>query len=259
MPRMPVIFFGHGSPGNALEDNEFTRSWAKLGAGIHPAPKAILSVSAHWCTRGTAVTAMDKPKTIHDFGGFSRELNTLQYPADGSPELAQRVVSLLSPRPIGLDKSWGLDHGTWSVLVHAFPEAGIPVIQLSMDVSMSAEDRYAMGRKLAALRDEGVLIIGTGNIVHNLGTMDWNPRSTPYPWAQDFHNYIGAAIRNNEPAKIIGAEGLGRIAGMCHPSPDHFWPLLYVMGTRQADDKVTLYTDKVMHKSLSMTSLMFHS
>lgn len=259
MARMPVIFFGHGSPTNALDDNEFTRSWAKLGAGITPAPRAILCVSAHWCTRGTAVTAMDNPKTIHDFGGFSRALNTLQYPAPGSAELAARVAEVLSPRIIAQDKNWGFDHGTWSVLVHAYPEADIPVVQLSMDVSMSAEDRFAMGKRLAVLRDEGVLIVGSGNIVHNLGVMDWNPASQPYPWAQEFNDYICSAINKNEPFKVIGATEAGRIFGMSHPSPDHFWPLLYILGTRQPDDKVTLHTNKVMHKSLSMMSLMIHS
>jgi len=258
MARMPVIFLGHGSPTNALEDNGFTRSWAKTGAGISPAPAAILCISAHWCTRGTAVTAMDKPKTIHDFGGFSRALNTLQYPAPGSPELAQRVADLLSPRKVGMDKQWGLDHGTWSALVHAFPAADIPVVQLSMDVAMSPQDRFAVGQQLAALRDEGILIVGSGNIVHNLAVMDWNLSSEPYPWAEEFHRYIGQAIKNNEPEKVLNVDDLGRVTGMCHPSPDHFWPLQYILGARLPQDKVTLLTPKVVHKSLSMTSVILH-
>lgn len=258
MARMPVIFFGHGSPTNALDDNEFTRCWAELGASVKPAPRAILCISAHWCTRGTAVTAMRRPQTIHDFGGFGRELNSLQYPAPGSPELARRVANLLSPRRVAMDHAWGLDHGTWSVLVHAFPKADVPVIQLSMDVSMSAQDRFAMGQQLAALRDEGILIVGSGNIVHNLAVMDWNPDARPYPWAQDFHDYIGRAITHDEPSKILGADDLGMITGMCHPSPDHFWPLQYILGTRLPEDRASLYTDKVVHSSLSMTSLMFH-
>lgn len=256
MSRMPVIFFGHGSPTNALDDNEFTRSWRKLGADVKPKPKGILCISAHWCTRGTAVTAMPNPKTIHDFGFFGKALNSLQYPAPGSPELAQRVAELLAPMKVGMDQSWGLDHGTWSVLVHAFPKADVPVVQLSMDVNMSTHERFAMGQKLAALRDEGILIVGTGNIVHNLGVMDWDPKSEPYPWAQQFHDYICSAITKNQPEDVLKAENQGRIAHMSHPSPDHFWPIMYILGTRLEGDKATLFTPKVLHKSLSMMSLL---
>ncbi|MAD46271.1 MAG: 4,5-DOPA dioxygenase extradiol [Oceanospirillaceae bacterium] len=256
MSRMPVIFFGHGSPTNALEDNRFTRSWAQIASELPERPQAILCVSAHWCTRGTAVTAMKNPRTLHDFGGFPA-LNKVQYPAPGSPALAEKIAGLLD-RKVGQDKSWGLDHGCWSVLVHAFPEADIPVLQLSMDIALSSKQRFDIGRQLAALRDEGVLIIASGNIVHNLGTMDWNIKSEPYPWCSDFNNYIIKALQDDEADKILAAESFGQITGRCHPTPDHFWPLHYFLGTRQADDNLKIYTPQVMHKSLSMASFVFN-
>ena len=255
--RMPVVFIGHGSPMIALDDNQTTRTWARMAASI-PRPKAILAISAHWLTRGTAVTAMAKPKTIHDFGAFPQALFDVQYPAPGDPALAARVASLLAPTPVLLDQGdWGLDHGTWSVLVKAFPAADIPVVQLGMDVAASPADRFELGRRLAPLRDEGVLIMGTGNIVHNLGTMDRsNPRAAPYDWAERFRAEINDAIVKDQPARVIDYASLGRDAGLSVPNPDHFWPLLYVLGARSPGDRLVFETDHIEPGSRSMTTVV---
>ena len=184
--RTPIIFFGHGSPMNTLGRNQYTEAWRALGAGV-PLPKAILAISAHWLTRGTAVTAMERPKTIHDFGGFPQALYDVQYPARGDPALAARVSDLLAPVEVRLDDSWGLDHGTWSVLVHAFPDAGIPIVQLSMDGTKPAQYHYELGKCLAPLREEGVLIVGSGNVVHNLMLMQPGAGVRPFDWAKRFN------------------------------------------------------------------------
>jgi 4,5-DOPA dioxygenase extradiol len=256
--RMPVVFFGHGSPMVAIEDNQTSRSWGQLTSGL-PRPKAILSVSAHWETRGTAVTAMDRPKTIHDFGAsFPRALFDKQYPAPGDPALARRIAALLAPTPAALDAgAWGLDHGTWSVLVHAYPEADIPVVQLSLDVALSPEARFEIGRRLAPLRDEGVLIMGTGNIVHNLRAMNWGDAAcAPYDWAARFNDEIRAAITENQPERAVAFAKMEREAPLAAPTPEHFWPLLYVLGARLPTDKVRLFNDRIEHGSLGMTSVL---
>ena len=255
MSRMPVIFFGHGSPTNALEDNRYTRSWGQIASALKEKPKAILCISAHWCTRGTAVTAMQKPRTLHDFGGFPK-LNKVQYPAPGSPQLAEKVAGLLD-RKVGQDKSWGLDHGSWSVLVHAFPKADIPVVQLSVDVSLTPEQRFVIGEQLTPLRDEGVLIVASGNIVHNLATMEWSKNAQPYPWCTEFNDYIIEAMKKRHTDKILDVESLGLITGRNHPTPDHFWPLQYFIGTRMSGDKLKVFTPQIVFKSLSMASFVF--
>lgn len=263
-PRMPVVFFGHGSPTNALEDNVSTRAWARI-AGIVGRPKAILSISAHWCTSGmTAVTAMERPRTIHDFGrSLPAPLFDIQYPAPGDPELAARVCELLAPMSVQLDQSWGLDHGTWSVLSKAYPEADIPVVQLSVDMSRPGSWHYDMGRKLGPLRDENVLIIGSGNVVHNLGVMDWDEKSEPYDWAVRFNDFARDCITRDTPEKLFDYDGLGGALGddaaRAIPGPDHYWPLLYALGARHRDDNVSFDPDFIQYRSLSMMSVLFDS
>lgn len=253
---MPIIFFGHGSPMIALEQSETTRAWRAI-AGRIGRPKAIISISAHWQTSGIAVTAMRKPPTIHDFGAFPKALFDVEYPAPGDPAMADRVRSLLAPMPVGLDQKWGLDHGTWSVLVHAYPDADIPVLQLSMDLSRSPADHWAVGQALRPLRDEGVLIMGTGNIVHNLPAMDWqNPDAEPYPWAARFNATMLEAIAADTPQTVIDFQALGEDARLAVPSADHFLPLLYVLGTRHVGETAEFGPDFIQHKSLGMTSIL---
>ncbi len=254
--RMPVVFFGHGSPTNILEDNRATRGWRKIAASI-PTPKAIVCVSAHWCTRGTAVTAMQTPRTIHDFGrSLPAPLFDCQYPAPGSPELALRVKSLLSPTDVTLDQSWGLDHGTWSVMSIGWPKANIPIVQLSLDVGCSDHEHFDLGRQLAPLREEGILIVGSGNIVHNLGVMQWSETASPHDWAVRFNDYIKSCIFEDDMKRFFAYPEVGADASKSVPGPDHFWPLLYVLGARDGDP-VHTHTDFIHYKSLSMTSMVF--
>ena len=254
---MPVVFFGHGSPTIALETNAVTQTWCEMAQSL-PRPKAILCISAHWLTRGTAVTAMAKPKTIHDFGPLAPDLFKIQYPAPGAPDLARWVQGLLAPEPVSLDMSqWGLDHGTWSVLMKAFPEADIPVVQLSMDATKPPRWRHEIGQRLAPLRDEGVLIVGSGNTVHNLRLMDWNDRyGAPYDWATRFSDHIRDAVLNDTPDKLIAFADQGQDAQLSQPTPDHYWPLLYAMGARLPGDAVTTPVDHIEYKSVGMTSFM---
>ena len=253
---MPAVFFGHGSPMIALETNDTTKAWKALADQL-PRPKAILCISAHWVTRGTGVTAMARPKTIHDFGAFPKALFDVQYPAPGDVALAERVKALLAPTNVALDQQWGLDHGTWSVLCKAYPNADIPVVQLGMDATLSDQGRFDIGRKLSVLRDEGVLIMGTGNIVHNLGRMDWNARNGPgFDWAQRFNDAMRTAIVEDRPEDVIGYSKLGADASLSAPTPDHFWPLLYVLGARRPGEEARIITDHIEHGSLSMTGVV---
>lgn len=254
--RMPVVFFGHGSPTNVLEDNTATRGWLRIAKSI-PKPNAVLCVSAHWCTQGTAVTAMSEPRTIHDFGrSLPAPLFDCQYPAPGSPELAARAAELLLPTKATLDHSWGLDHGTWIVMSKAWPDADIPVVQLSLDMSVSDRTHFEIGRRLIPLRDEGILIAGSGNIVHNLGVMEWNEEAAAFDWAIRFNDYIKDCIDNNDMERMFAYPELGNDARLSLPGPEHFWPLLYVLGARN-DDPVQFATDFIQYKSLAMTSLIF--
>jgi 4,5-DOPA dioxygenase extradiol len=257
MSRMPVVFFGHGSPMIALETNDTTRTWKAMGEAFGK-PKAILCVSAHWLTQGVAVTAMTAPRTIHDFGAsFPKALFDMQYPAPGSPELAARIRDLLAPQPVALDQQgWGLDHGTWSVLSKAYPDADVPVVQLSMDASKPPEWHFELAKRLAPLRDEGVLIVGTGNIVHNLPAMNWGERHcAPYDWSQRFNDHIKQAIVDNAPERAVNFAALGEDAAKSVPTPDHYWPLLYVLGARLPGDVAAFAPDHIEHGSLSMTSV----
>jgi 4,5-DOPA dioxygenase extradiol len=259
MTRMPAAFFGHGSPMVAIQANDISRTWAELAAAL-PRPKAILAISAHWVTNTTAVTAMAQPRTIHDFGAsFPKALFDMQYPAPGDPALAARVADLLAPTPVTLDQSqWGLDHGTWSVLVHAYPQADVPVVQLGLDVKLTPAERFDIGRRLSPLRDEGVLILGTGNIVHNLPAMDWgNAACAPFDWALRFNKVMKQAVSENAPQQAIDFQALGRDAELAAPTPEHFWPFLYVLGARGPTDKARIFNDRIEHGSLAMTSVIF--
>ena len=255
MNRMPVVFFGHGNPMNALARNSYTEGWATIGQSI-PRPKAVLSVSAHWYVPGTAVTAMPRPRTIHDFGGFPRELYEVQYPAPGDPGLAQRVREALEPLPVALDQKWGLDHGTWSVLCHLFPRADVPIVQLSIDETQPPQFHYETGRRLAALRDEGVFIIGSGNIVHNLHTYAWGGHKVdPFDWAVRFEKQARELLLHGNDSPLVDYESLGRDALLSAPTPDHYLPLLYVMGCRQDGDEVSFPVEGFDGGSVSMLSV----
>lgn len=251
----PAIFFGHGNPMNALDDNAWTEGWAEIGRSI-PRPKAILCISAHWYIPSVAVTSMERPRTIHDFGGFPRELFKVQYPAPGAPELAQRVNVLLGGNVVLDTVLWGLDHGTWSVLVHVFSDADIPVIQLSINEAEPASFHYELAKKLAPLRDEGVLVIGSGNLIHNLHAYAWGKHDTaPFDWALRFEEKARELmlLGNHEP--LVNYESLGKDALLSAPTPDHYLPLLYVLALQREGEEVTFPVQGFDGGSISMTAV----
>jgi 4,5-DOPA dioxygenase extradiol len=288
--RMPAVFFGHGSPMNALEQNRYTDAWRRIGASL-PKPKAILCVSAHWMTHGTAVTAMDKPRTIHDFGGFPQALFEVQYPAPGNPLLAARVRELLAPVKVQQDQSWGLDHGTWSVLAHLFPDANVPVVQLSLDTNQPPRYHYELGAHLAPLRDEGVLIIGSGNVVHNLGRIQWGEDAKPYDWATRFNETVRAHLAAREHQALIDYASFGETANatslsrgprldpigetanatslsrgprldpigddarLSVPTPEHYLPLLYILAQQSRGEALSLPVDGIEYGSIGMLTV----
>ena len=255
--RLPTIFFGHGNPLNAIQRNAYTKGWSAIGESIEK-PKAVLCVSAHWYIPDTAVTAMPQPRTIHDFGGFPRELYEVQYLAAGSAALAHRVEQLLTPIPVGMDQGWGLDHGTWSVLSHVFPQADVPVVQLSIDETQPPEFHYQLGQRLAPLRDEGVLVIGSGNLVHNLHTYAWGRHDAePFDWAVRFETRARELIMSGDFVSLVDYESLGRDALLSVPTPDHYLPLLYVLGAAQPDDSITFPVEGFDGGSVSMLSVKF--
>lgn len=252
---MPAIFFGHGNPMNALLSNAYTKGWAAIGAEI-PRPKAVLSISAHWYIPATSVTAMPSPRTIHDFGGFPPELYEVTYPAPGDPALAKRIQTLLAPVSVGRDEHWGLDHGTWVVLSHVFPRADIPVVQLSINETQPAAFHYEIGKKLAPLRDEGVLIIGSGNLVHNLHAYAWGRRPVePFDWAVRFEKQIRERLIAADDGPLIAYETLGRDAMLSVPTPDHYLPLLYVIALRRAGEQISFPVEGVDGGSISMLAV----
>jgi len=246
---MPALFIGHGSPMNAIEDNEFSRLWQAIARQMLK-PKAILCISAHWVTHGTQVTAMEAPRTIHDFYGFPRPLFEKQYPAPGSPELAARIVELLGESKVMPDLSWGLDHGTWSVLCQMYPQADVPVVQLSLDRSHEADYHYELGRQLLQLRREGILILGSGNIVHNLRMMVWE--DTAFDWAIQFDAYITKSILEHDHDSVIHYEKAGQAGMLSVNSAEHYLPLLYILGAGEKDEPVSFFADKLWGGSLSM-------
>ena len=251
---LPAIFFGHGNPMNAVLENDYTEAWRLIGKQT-PRPRAIVSISAHWFVPETGVTVTTAPRTIHDFGGFPRELYQVQYPAPGDPDLARRVQQMLAPVPVTLDNSWGLDHGTWSVLRHVYPDADVPVVQLSIDETQPASFHFEIGRKLAPLRDERVLIVGSGNLVHNLHAYAWGRRMPdPYDWAVRFETEAKQMMLAGEYRPLIEYEKLGREALLSIPTPDHYLPLLYVIATRQQGELITFPIEGIDGGSISMLS-----
>lgn len=257
--KLPVLFIGHGSPMNGIEDNEFSRTWAKFGEEI-PKPKAVLVISAHWLTSGTFVTAMEKPKTIHDFGGFPKELFDVQYPAPGNPELALETSKLITTTNVGLDHDWGLDHGTWTVVRHMYPDANIPVLQMSIDYNKPVSYHYELSKQLEKLRKKGVLIIGSGNMVHNLRMVAWDKLNEPeygYDWANEINQTFKEKILSHSHNDLMNYEKLGSAAKLAIPTPDHYFPLIYTLGLQGKDDEVNFFNDKAVGGSLTMTSIKF--
>ncbi len=256
-PKMPVLFLGHGSPMNAIEENEFVASFRKLGQTIQK-PLAILCISAHWETRGTYVTAMDLPRTIHDFGGFPKELFEVQYPAPGSPELAEETAKVITTTEIGMDHQWGLDHGAWSVIKHLYPNANIPVIQMSLDRGKSPQYHYELAQELSVLREKGVLIIGSGNIVHNLRMMAWdkmNEDNYGYDWAIEANEGMKGYLTDGNHQALIDFRAQGKPFQLSIPTPEHYLPLLYTLALKEEKEPLKLFNDKLLAGSIAMTSV----
>lgn len=254
--RMPVLFLGHGSPMNAIEDNEYVAGFRSIAKSL-PKVKAVLCVSAHWYVKGTMVTAMPNPKTIHDFGGFPEALYKVEYPAPGSPDLAKQTKELIKKTSVGLDNDWGLDHGAWSVLKHLFPNADVPVIQLSIDYTKPPSYHFELAKELQSLRDRGILIVGSGNIVHNLYEVDFKRinENFGFDWAIEAREKVNTLLMKNDIKSIVNYEKLGKALQMAAPTPDHFLPLIYTLGLKNDKDKIQLYNDKLLAGSLSMTSV----
>ena len=256
---MPILFIGHGSPMNGIENNTFSQQWAKTASEFNP-PKAIIVISAHWLTNGTFITAMDKPKTIHDFGGFPDELFAVQYPAPGDPLLAQETRQLIQSTNVGLDHDWGLDHGAWTVVRKMYPDASIPVLQLSIDYSKPAAYHYALAKELSVLRKKGVLIIGSGNMIHNLRMVAWDKMDVPnygYDWAIEMHELFRNKISAGDHQALINYESLSKSARLAIPTPDHYFPLMYILGLQEKNETPVFFNDQLVAGSLNMTSVKF--
>ena len=254
---MPVLFIGHGSPMNGIEDNEFSRRWTAIAKDI-PTPTAVLVISAHWFTPGTLITAMDSPKTIHDFGGFPKALFDVQYNAPGNPVLAKETASIIHSAHVELDHDWGLDHGTWTIVRHMYPEANIPVLQLSIDYTKGAQYHYDMAKEIYSLRKKGVLIIGSGNMVHNLRMAAWDKLNEPaygYDWALNLNEKFKQLITDGDHQPLIQYEGFGKEGKFAIPTPEHYLPLLYSLGLKGNNDSISFFNDKAVAGSLTMTSV----
>ncbi len=257
--KMPVLFIGHGSPMNGIENNEFSLQWEKTAKAL-PVPAAVLVVSAHWLTKGTHITAMDHPKTIHDFGGFPQELFDVQYPAPGNSLLAAETKELIHSTDVGLNHDWGLDHGAWTVVRRMYPDANIPVLQLSIDYSKPASYHYELAKELAALRKKGVLIVGSGNMVHNLRMVAWDKLDQPgygYDWAIEMHELFKKKIIAGDHQSLINYESLSKSATLAIPTPDHYYPLMYTLGLQEKNEEPVFFNDKLVAGSLNMTSVKF--
>lgn len=255
---MPMLFLGHGSPMNAIEENEFVQGFRTIGKKIKK-PNAILCISAHWETKGTFVTAMEKPKTIHDFGGFPQALFDVQYPAPGSPELAQNAKELITKTTVGLDHQWGLDHGAWTVIKHLYPNADVPVIQMSLDYSQGPQYHYELAKEITSLRSKGVLIAGSGNMVHNLGMIAWDKLNTVdygFDWALEAREKMKNFISTSDHKSLINYKSQGRAFDLSIPSPEHYLPLLYILGLKNEKENISFFNDKPVAGSLTMTSVM---
>lgn len=253
--KMPVLFLGHGNPMYAIEQNEFTENWKNLGTSI-PKPQSILVISAHWETNGTYLTAMDKPKTIHDFGGFPRELHEVQYPAPGSPSLAAEISQKLTNIKLDFNQ-WGLDHGTWSILKHMYPDANIPILQLSLNKQLTMREHYELGSQLAYLRNMGVLMIGSGNIVHNLKLINWRNEESHHDWAKEANDLMKEWIVEGKIENLMDYKNKGEAIKLAIPTPEHFIPLIYILALSNNTDKISFFNDKLLMGSLSMTSILF--
>lgn len=254
---MPVLFVGHGSPMNGIEDTQFSRRWTQMAKEM-PVPKAVLVVSAHWFTKGTKITAMDFPKTIHDFGGFPKELFEVQYPAPGNPVLAKETAGMIHSAKVELNHDWGLDHGTWTITRHMYPDANIPVLQLSIDYTKDARYHYELGKELNSLRKKGVLIMGSGNMVHNLGMVAWdklNEKEYAYDWTTKMNSKFKQLIQDGDHQSLINYAALGREAMLAIPTPEHYLPLLYTLGLKDKKDAVSFFNDTAVGGSLTMTSV----
>ena len=254
--KMPAVFVGHGNPMFAITDNPYKSKWEELGKKI-PTPKAILCVSAHWLTKGTAVTMTDKPKTIHDFGGFPEELFQQQYPAPGSPTYAKLAIETVKATNVLEDYEWGLDHGTWAVLKSMFPKADIPVFQMSIDYYKSLQFHFDLGKELSSLRSKGVLVIGSGNVVHNLRQVRWQENAQPFDWAVEFDAIVKKCIEDNNAKPLLEYQKLGQIATLAHPTNEHYLPLLYILGLRDNLDQFQFFNDSIDMGSMSMRSVVF--
>ena len=255
--RMPLLFVGHGNPMNAIEENQFVNGFRHIAETI-PKPTAIICISAHWVTKGTKVTAMERPRTIHDFGGFPKELYEVQYPAKGSPELAKKTRQISHPEIIELDKEWGLDHGAWSVIKHFYPKADIPVIELSLDYSKPAKYHFELAKKLKSFRENGILIIGSGNIIHNLRLIDFqnfNKIDYGFDWAIESRETINNLLKDGNFDPLINYERLGKAVQLAIPTPEHFLPLLYILALKYEKESISLFNDNLLAGSLSMTSV----
>lgn len=254
--KMPVLFMGHGSPMNAIEDNEFVQGWKTIAKTL-PKPTAILCISAHWETKGTMVTAMEKPRTIHDFGGFPKALFDVQYPAKGSPEMANETKKIITKTEVQLDQQWGLDHGCWSVVKHLYPNADVPVFQMSLDYTQKPQYHYDLAKELSTLRSKGVLIVGSGNIVHNLGMIAWDKIKEPnyaYDWAIEANTKMKKFVLENNHKELINYTNQGKSFDLAIPSPDHYLPLLYTLALKEEKESVSVFNDKAVMGSLTMTS-----
>ncbi len=253
--KLPVLFLGHGSPMNAIEENEFTKKLVKLGQSL-PRPKAILMISAHWETEGSWVTGMDKPKTIHDFYGFPKPLYDIQYPAPGDPGLVSKLQKDIKSPSIQNDTNkWGLDHGTWSVLRHMYPKADVPIVQLSIDRTKPFEYHYELGKQLAFLREQGVLIMGSGNVVHNLRTLSWEANARPHDWAIEFDQWVKEKTLGNDHESLIKQAMSSKAGQLSIPTPEHYLPLLYVLGAGGKGEQVKFDIDEIQNASISMRSV----
>ncbi len=255
MSKMPLVFVGHGSPMNAIEDNQYTRTWREIAKKI-PKPESIISISAHWYTKGTKIMNEENPKTIYDMYGFPKELYEISYNTSGNPKLAENTKRLIA-NPSVFDNSWGIDHGTWSVLVHMYPERDIPVFQISIDADAPPEVHYQIGKELKSLRHQGVLIFGTGNIVHNLRLIDWGRKDNGFNWAHEFDDFIQENIERGNHENVINYLRTGENAKLSVPTPDHFYPILYILGASDEEDKISIYNKSCMMGSLSMTSYLY--
>jgi 4,5-DOPA dioxygenase extradiol len=255
--KMPVLFVGHGNPMNAITDNIYSKTWKAIGEKL-TVPKAILCVSAHWLTTGTAVTMVNQPKTIHDFGGFPKELFAVQYPAPGAADYAKMAIESVKSTMVHEDFEWGLDHGAWSVLMHLYPKANIPVFQMSIDYAKSPQYHFNLATELSKLRSKGIMIVASGNVVHNLGLLSWDGSIKAYDWAVEFDMLVKKSIEENNPVPLIEYQKLGKLSALAHPTNDHYLPLMYALGLRDKTDDFHFFNDMMDMGSLSMRSVLFN-